>query len=62
MITCWVIYTRNNQLDGYHAKKFTGDTYKEIEREAKAWHVRLDNIEIIDVAETLYKEEEEDDE
>jgi hypothetical protein len=60
MITCWVIYTYKNKLSGYSAAKFTGDTYEEIEREIKVWHVRND-IEIIDVAETVYKDEEDED-
>lgn len=57
MKTCWVIYTYKDRLSGFNAKKFAGDTYEEIENDAKAWHVRNDNIEMIDVAETVYNDE-----
>lgn len=40
------------------AISFTGDTYAEIERDAKLWVANRSNIEVIDVAETMYKEEE----
>lgn len=53
MIKCWAIYRYINKLSGYKAKSFVGETYGDIERKVKAWYVRLKNIELIDVAETI---------
>ncbi len=53
MIKCWAIYRHTNELSGYKAKSFVGETYGDIERKIKAWHVSLKNIELIDVAETI---------
>ena len=39
------------------AMKFTGDTYAEIEQDAKEWVSSRDDIEIIDVAETVMEED-----
>lgn len=53
MIKCWAIYRYTNELSGYKAKSFVGETYGDIERKVKAWYVSLKNIELIDVAETI---------
>lgn len=60
MITCWVIYTYKNQLSGNMAKKFTSDSYEEIEVEMKSWYEKQTNLNLIDVVESVYKDEDED--
>jgi hypothetical protein len=59
MKTCWVIYKYINKLDGFHAKKFIGYTYEEIEEVAKEWLKDIKDIEVVDVAETVYEDDEE---
>mgnify|MGYP001213154544 FL=1 len=34
MIKCWAIY-KTNELSGYKAKLFVGETYDDVEREVK---------------------------
>lgn len=60
MITCWVIYTYTNKLSGNMAMKFTGDTYKEIEEQAKEWFLSSDDIKVIDIAESMEECDDED--
>lgn len=57
MITCWVIYTYEHQLSGYMANIFTGDSYQEIEDDMKDWKDGRSDIKIIDVTESVYKDE-----
>jgi len=59
-LTCWVFYKYKDQLSGTMAMKFTGDTYAEIEQDAKEWVGSRDDIEVIDVAETVYENIEEE--
>ena len=59
---CWAIYKYTNELSGYKAKLFVGETYDDVERKVKAWYVRLKNIELIDVADAIYYDGNEDDE
>lgn len=59
MITCWVIYTYKNKLSNNIAKKFQYETYEDIENAINAWTKNQDDITILDVAETIYKEDEE---
>jgi hypothetical protein len=42
-----------------NAKKFTGVTYAEIERDMKEWQKEQGDIEILDVAESVYEDDEE---
>ena len=56
-MTCWVIYKYKKEFSGTMAMKFTGDTYAEIEQDAKEWVSSRDDIEIIDVAETVMEED-----
>lgn len=59
MITCWVIYIRKYSFMQANAKKFTGVTYAEIDRDMKEWQKEQGDIEILDVAESVYEDDEE---
>jgi hypothetical protein len=59
MITCWVIYTYKNKLSSNMAKKFQYDTYEDIKNAINSWSKNQDDITILDVAETIYNEDEE---
>jgi len=54
---CWVIYNYKNRLSGTMAMRFTGDTYAEIEQNAKEWVDSRDDIEIIDVTESVMEDD-----
>ena len=60
MIVCWLIYTYKNQLSVFMTKRFIGDSYKEIEDDMKIWVSERKDIEIIDVAESIYNEDDEE--
>ena len=56
-MTCWVIYKRKNELSTAKAMKFVANSYEEISKIAKEWVDSRDDIEIIDVAESVYEED-----
>jgi len=60
MKTCWVIYCSVNKLSAYNAIKFTGDSYKDIENQIKDWMKGKTYIEVMDVAESVYEEDDDE--
>jgi len=56
-LTCWVIYKRKNELSTAKAMKFVANSYEEISKIAKEWVDSRDDIEIIDVTESVYEED-----
>jgi len=56
-LTCWVIYKYKDKLSGNMAKKFIGDTYAEIEQDAKEWLSTRNDIEVIDVSESVMEDD-----
>lgn len=58
MKKCWIIYTYRNELSGFKAKKIIGDSYEEIQSQIDEWY-KNNNIEIIDVTESVFEEDKE---
>ena len=56
-MVCWVIYQYKNRLGSSMAMRFTGDTYAEIQSDAREWLNSRENIEAIDVTESVMEED-----
>lgn len=61
MITCWLIYRYTDRLCLPNAKRFEAETYEEISKDMNDFKNTLTkNVKILDVAETIYKDEDDD--
>lgn len=63
MNSYWVIYTYTDRLSSYMAKQFIGD-YQEVEDEINSWcdYCDKNNMKIIDIAQSLEEDDDEDNE